>query len=298
MKKIAITLMITIVTMSALMMITHHAHASTNPQLKVRVIGKGQPMIMIPGLTCDGAVWDTTIEALGDKYEYHVFTLPGFAGQAPLQDLEAGFFAQIKAMLYDYIEENNIENPIIMGHSLGGFLALQIGIEKPELAQKLVVVDALPFMTAIQMPTATEESAKPFAQNMKAQMKAAANQTDEQKRAYQQTSLQSLIRNKDYINLATDWGVSSDMNTVAQAMYEMYTTDIRGKLSTIKTPTLVLGAWAAYEAYGSTKESVMNMYRAQYAKHEHLDLDISDTGYHFIMWDDPEFFHNWLNKFL
>lgn len=293
MKKVVITILVIVA-----LAIGHHLHASTPTQLDARVIGKGQPMIMIPGLTCDGAVWDTTIEALGNKYQYHVLTLPGFAGQAPLENLEAGFFKQIKSLVYDYIEDNRIEKPIIVGHSLGGFLALQIGIEKPELAEKLVVVDALPFMTAIQIPTATAESSKPFAENMKAQMKAAANQTDEQKRAYQQMQLQSLIRNKDYISQATEWGVSSDMHTVAQAMYEMYTIDIRSDLAKIKTPTLVLGAWAAYESYGSTKESVMNMYKAQYSKHQHLDLDLSEDGYHFIMWDDPEFFHNWLNKFL
>lgn len=293
MKKVVITILV-----SAVLVLAHHLHASTPVQLDARVIGKGQPMIMIPGLTCDGAVWDSTIEALGDKYQYHVLTLPGFAGQAPLTDVEAGFFSQIKSLVYQYIEENKIEKPIIVGHSLGGFLALQIGIEKPELAEKLVVVDALPFMTAIQMPTATEESAKPFAQNMKAQMKAAASQTDEQKRTYQQMQLQSLIRNKKYIETATNWGVSSDMNTVAQAMYEMYTTDIRADLAKIEVPTLVLGAWAAYESYGSTKESVMSIYKAQYSKHQHLDLDLSEGGYHFIMWDDPEFFHNWLNKFL
>ena len=293
MKKVVITILV-----SAALVLAHHLHASTPAQLNARVIGKGQPMIMIPGLTCDGAVWDTTIEALGDQYQYHVLTLPGFAGQAPLADVEAGFFSQIKSLIYQYIEENQLEKPIIVGHSLGGFLALQIGIEKPDLAEKLVVVDALPFMTAIQMPTATEESAKPFAQNMKDQMKAAADQTEEQRRVYQQMNLQSLIRNKDYMEVATDWGVSSDMHTVAQAMYEMFTTDIRADLAKIETPTLVLGAWAAYESYGSTKESVMSMYKAQYAKHQHLDLDISDTGYHFIMWDDPEFFHNWLSKFL
>ncbi|WP_305981623.1 alpha/beta fold hydrolase [Roseivirga thermotolerans] len=293
MKKVVVRLMAIIAFAVGL-----QVQAYTPSKLNVRVIGEGQPMIMIPGLTCDGAVWDTTIEALGDQYQYHVLTLPGFAGQAPLADVEAGFFNQIKSLVYQYIEENQLEKPIIVGHSLGGFLALQIGIEKPDLAEKLVVVDALPFMTAIQMPTATEESAKPFAQNMKTQMKAAASQTDEQKRTFQQMQLQSLIRNKKYIETATNWGVSSDMNTVAQAMYEMYTTDIRADLAKIKVPTLVLGAWAAYESYGSTKESVMNMYKAQYAKHPNLKLDISEGGYHFIMWDDPEFFLNWLNKFL
>ncbi|NVK85390.1 MAG: hypothetical protein HWE21_13785, partial [Cytophagia bacterium] len=92
MKKVVITILV-----MAALAIGHHVHALTPTQLDARVIGKGQPMIMIPGLTCDGAVWDTTIEALGNKYQYHVLTLPGFAGQAPLENLEAGFFKQIKS---------------------------------------------------------------------------------------------------------------------------------------------------------------------------------------------------------
>ncbi len=294
MKKVVITLLI-----GAAFMVGHHfMHATTPAQLDARVVGKGKPMIMIPGLTCDGAVWDSTIKAMGDNYQYHVLTLPGFAGQAPLENLEDGFFDQIRALIYQYIDENKIEKPIIMGHSLGGFLALQIAIEKPELPEKLVIVDALPFLTSVQMPGMSAENAKDMAIGMRAQMRASASQTYEQKFAYQKAMLPSMIIDEQNIETAADWGAKSDMNTVGQAMYEMYTTDIRSELDKIEVPILVLGAWVAYKDFGSTRESVLSTYTSQYEKAKDVVVDLTDKGNHFIMWDDSEFFQNWLNKFL
>ena len=107
-----------------------------------------------------------------------------------------------------------------------------------------------------------------------------------------------MILDNDNIDIAADWGAKSDMPTVAQAMYEMYTTDIREKLDVIEAPTLVLGAWIAYQNYGVTRESNMNNYRAQYQKLKNVQVDMTDKGNHFIMWDDPAFFHGWLKKFL
>lgn len=183
MKRILVTGGIILIAMASLMFVHHHVHAAEKPMLKTKVIGEGKDVLMIPGLTCDGSVWDSTIEAMGEGYEYHVLTLPGFAGNAPLANVEAGFFAQVTELVYEYIEENQLDKPIIIGHSLGGFMALNIAIEKPDLPEKIVIVDALPFLTAVQMPGATAESAKSFAQGMKAQMKASANQSYEQKLA-------------------------------------------------------------------------------------------------------------------
>lgn len=274
------------------------AFAKDLPELVVEVSGKGQPMIMIPGLTCDGAVWDSTLEALGDEYEYHVLTLPGFAGQAPLENVEAGFFTQIRQMIFDYIEEQELDQPIIVGHSLGGFLALQMAIEKPDFAEKMVIVDALPFMTAVQMPDITAQEAKGFAQTMKTQMKAASEQSFEQKLAYQKSMLPSMINDEENIEIAAKWGAQSDMTTVAQAMYEMNTTDIREDLDQIEIPILVLGAWITYKDFGSTRQSVLNTYTDQYKEAKEVIIDMTDKGKHFIMWDDPEFFQAWLKKFL
>lgn len=282
-------------------MIGHHAtYASIEAgKIKTRVIGEGQPVIMIPGLTCDGAVWDETIEAMGNGYQYHVMTLPGFAGNAPLPDVKAGFFKQVEVMVIDYIDDNNIEKPIIIGHSLGGFMALNIAIKRPDLPLKLVIVDSLPYLTKIQMPQAeTPEQAEQMAKQMTTMVLASDSQPRANKVAYQKQMLQTMIIDKDKIDIAAGWGADSDTPTVAQSMYEMYTTDIRADLTKIKVPTLVLGAWVAYQPYGSTRESTLKLYTDQYEKLSNVTVDMTDIGNHFIMWDDPAFFHGWLKKFL
>lgn len=269
-----------------------------HPGLNVRVEGKGQPIVMIPGLTCSGDVWDSTVEAMGKGYEYHIITLPGFAGNAPIPNHEDKYLEKMRDEVIAYIDKQKLEKPIVIGHSLGGFLALNIAIKKPELTSKLVIVDALPFMTAIQMPTMTAESAKGFAGSMKHQIVNAASQPIENRKAYQRTMLRSMIIDSTQIELATQWSIDSDQETVGQAMYEMYTTDIRPELGKINVPVLVLGAYIAYKDYGATRASVMKSYTEQYANLNGATIDLTDKGNHFIMWDDPEFFLNWLEKFL
>lgn len=277
----------------------HLSYGAVAPNIKTRVIGNGQPVIMIPGLTCDGAVWNETIEAMGNGYQYHVMTLPGFSENEPLADIQAGFFKQVEAMVLDYIDENNIDKPIIIGHSLGGFMALNIAIKRPDLPSKLVIVDSLPYLTGIQFPQAsTPEQAEQMAKQMTSMVLASGSQPRANKLAYQKQMLQSMIIDKDKIDIAAGWGADSDTPTVAQSMYEMYTTDIRADLDKIKVPTLVLGAWVAYQPYGSTRESTLKLYTDQYENLKNVTVDMTDIGNHFIMWDDPEFFYGWLKKFL
>jgi esterase len=43
--------------------------------------------------------------------------------------------------LFDFIDEHEIEDPIIIGHSLGGKVAMRFALENPHMVKKLVVVD-------------------------------------------------------------------------------------------------------------------------------------------------------------
>jgi pimeloyl-ACP methyl ester carboxylesterase len=81
-------------------------------------------------------------------------------------------------------------------------------------------------------------------------------------------------------------------------MYEMMVTDLRGELARIRVPTLVLGAWAAYAPYGSTKESTAAIYQAQYAKLDGVRVEMSEGGYHFLMWDDPQWLQQQVRGFI
>ena len=264
-----------------------------NYSFDVKVSGKGTPMLLIPGLTCAGEVWDETIEELGSGYEYHVVTLPGFAGQAPIES--ENYLMTVGDELIDYLRSEKLENPIVVGHSLGGFLALYIGAEVPKLVAKLVVVHGLPFLGALQNPAATSESVEEMASMMKNNMK---TQTAEQYEQMQPMMLKSMVNSQEDIDRIMEWGRLSDKTTVAEAMYGLYTIDLRSELERIEAPTLVFGAWIAYQSYGATKESTTKLYESQFENHSNYTLKMTDIGKHFVMLDDPKFFIAEVKKFL
>lgn len=260
----------------------------------VEVHGQGTPMLLIPGLSNSGNVWDETVAQYQDEYEMHVVTLPGFAGQKPMAKTDP-YLNQVRDQLLAYLKDQNLNNPVVVGHSLGGFMALMMAVEQPELFQKIVIVDAVPFIPALTAPGATEENSKAMADIMKAQM-------DKQDEAMSSASLDqilpSMITDPEKIKLAKKWGMDSDSASVSQAMYEMMTTDLRDEIATIKTPTLVMGSWVAYKDYGMSNERLKMSYGAQYKNMDNHKLVITDKGKHFIMWDDPEFYFAKMNAFL
>jgi pimeloyl-ACP methyl ester carboxylesterase len=121
----------------------------------VRVVGTGRPIVFIPGLACDGSVWDATVAHLAGKFQAHVVTLSGFAGSAPLADQP--LLPTARAELIDYIQQNHLERPVLVGHSLGGFLAYWISETAPALIGAAIAVDGAPSIGTLLDPTATPE---------------------------------------------------------------------------------------------------------------------------------------------
>src|SRR5690606_19160849 len=216
----------------------------------VEVHGQGTPMLLIPGLSNSGAVWDETVARYEDKYQMHVVTLPGFAGQPPMAENEP-YLSQVRDQLLTYLKAQKLENPIVVVHSLGGYMAMMMAIEQLDLSHKFLIIDVVPFIPALTRPGATEENSKAMADIMKAQM-------DKQDEAMSSASLDqilaSMITDPERIKLAKKWGMDSDSASVSQAMYEMMTIDLRQKIATVKTRTLVMGSWIAYKDYGMSHE--------------------------------------------
>ncbi|TGD82616.1 alpha/beta fold hydrolase [Hymenobacter wooponensis] len=265
---------------------------ASHPAFTVQVVGKGQPMLLIPGLTCPGAVWEATVAHYQKQYQCHVVSLAGFGGTPALPNTQQ-FLQQVRDQLLAYIKTQKLTRPVVVGHSLGGFMALWLSATQPEAVGPLVIVDSLPFLAAIQNPALTVEQAKPMAENMRQQM----SQGKMSAAVARQTSA-SMMSDTARISQATRWSLASDPATVAQAYYDLMTTDLRQDVARIQQPTLVLGAWAAYKAYGSTKEGTKAVFEQQYAKLPQHRIEMSEAGKHFLMWDDTQWFFAQTDAFL
>ncbi|MCF7223407.1 alpha/beta fold hydrolase [Marilutibacter chinensis] len=265
--------------------------------IRVEVVGEGRPVLMIPGLNSAGETWTETCAALqADHVQCHIVTLPGFAGQPAIgQVAEGDWLDAMRDRLLDYVEVRKLERPVVMGHSLGGFVALQMAVERPAAFDRVIVVDALAFLGAVQNPAATAESSRPMAEAMRTRMR---EQDEAAYRAGIVNAVQGMTRDPRRVDTLVAWGEASDRATTAQAMYEMLTLDLRGRLGEVRVPTLVLGSWAAYARFGATRDSVEQTFKTQYAELDGARIELSDDGYHFLMWDDPQWLQAQVRDFL
>lgn len=249
--------------------------------LRVEVVGQGRPVLMIPGLNSAASTWTETCAALQPGVQCHIVQLPGFAG-APAVKSER-FLDGMRDRLLAYVDDRRLDKPVVMGHSLGGVLALQMAAEQPGRLDRLVIVDSLPFLAGLR--GMTPEAAQGAAAAMRQQMQTA---TPAQWEAGARQGAMGMSRTPAHGERVVAWSLASDRETSAQAMSELWGTDLRPLLPRITTPTLVLGAWAAYEPMGSTLESTRKIFETQYAGLNGARVAMSQRGYHFLMWDDPE----------
>ena len=157
-------------------------------------------------------------------------------------------------------------------------LALQMALKDPARIDRLVIVDSLPFFPAARDPKATSETTRPMAAGMRQDMMSSPPD------AYN-TQLQAALR-------------GMTRATTSLAMYELFTIDLRDKLGAIAKPTLVLGSWAAYAPYGATRESTRKIFEDQYKLLPGVRIEMSEAGYHFLMWDDPEWLAAQVREFV
>ncbi|WP_048919161.1 alpha/beta fold hydrolase [Rufibacter radiotolerans] len=278
--------------LALLLVITLTAQAKV-PSFKVVKTGKGPAMILIPGLNSDGEVWDETVRHYQKNYTCYVLTLPGFAGQPAIK--ADHFLNTVRDEIINYVQENKLKKPVLVGHSLGGYMVLSLSVKAPELFGKAVVVDGLPYIGAAQNPNATVETIKPMADQMKNSM---AKMSPEMQKQQEASYGVTMATDSVHIKKVIDWGRKSDYKTTGQAMYEMYTTDLRKDIAGIKSPVLVLGAWFGYKNYGVTKETTTNMYKGQFANLPSAEVKIADTARHFIMYDEPAWMFAQMDAFL
>jgi pimeloyl-ACP methyl ester carboxylesterase len=262
---------------------------STEKSFSVTVTGHGPPVILIPGFSCTGAVWDDTVKHFQDHYECHVLTLAGFGGGPRVPE---PFLQTVRTDLAAYIRERKLDHPIIIGHSLGGSIVLELAEHDPDLPGPLVIVDSLPFVPASYMPNATAQSAIPMAEQIRKAMDVPRAQFIENSK----TQVRTMVTGQaDYERIMT-WVTLTDPEAGGDAMYDLFTTDLRGEIGRIQSPVLVLGTWVAYKKY-TTRAAVEATFHTQYAAVKNCKIVMADTR-HFIMLDDPQWFYQQIDTFL
>jgi N-formylmaleamate deformylase len=238
----------------------------------VEVSGEGPPIIFIPGLGSPGEVWADTVRALEDRYECHVLTLSGFAGRPPIDE---PLSAAVRRDLTRYIRSRRLERPIIVGHSMGGFIALWLAASTPENIGALVVVDAGPALSG------DLDEAKLLRSRW-------ADATDEEFALQSRYMYTGMVTDKKRLGAISSLAARSDRRTIGEAIYEMMVTDLTDRMPEIRAPVLFV------LADGGLQQRI----RKQVEGVRDKKIVVIPKTRHFVMLDDPKRFVEEIEAFL
>ncbi len=255
------------------------------PAIKSELIGKGSPVLLLPGFATPGSIWEETVNNLETKNEYHLISYAGFNGN---ESIEMPWYSTIKEELIDYIKINNLTDLQIIGHSMGGNLAIDLAAVLPDRVVRLILVESIPCMRELMMPGVAAEYVyydSPYNKQM-----LAMDSTQFKNMAIGMAT--NMTFNKEKQKMITNWLIEADRETYVYGYTDLLKLDLRDVLSQVRAETLILGA-----SFPDVEVAKTN-YEKQYANLVNKTIEMASNSKHFIMFDQPTWFYQQVNTFL
>lgn len=105
------------------------------PTIKSTRLGEGFSIVFIHGFCETREMWFPFVEPLAEHYKVICPDLPGY-GESPLEQSELNL-EQVADQLADWFGSEGLEKSVVIGHSLGGYVALALAERHPHLIQGL-----------------------------------------------------------------------------------------------------------------------------------------------------------------
>lgn len=103
--------------------------------------GEGSPLVIIHGLFGTSDNLKAVAKQLADEYKVYLIDAPGHGDSASLKKLSISNMANA---VINFLKEHQLESVSILGHSLGGKIAMEIALLQPQRVDKLLVADIAP----------------------------------------------------------------------------------------------------------------------------------------------------------
>jgi 3-oxoadipate enol-lactonase len=199
-----------------------------NGLVNAAVSGEGPPLILFHSLLADRASFERIVPKLSESFRVIVPELPGFGQSKPA----SGGLAAVAKRMADAVRDSaNGEETIVLGNGYGGFVALRMAIDYPEVASRLVLADC---------GAAFSEPGRQAFRNMAAASRAKGLSaiTDVAMRRLFASEFQE--KNPELMRDRREAFLRTDADVFQEACDALAGLDLRPKLSQVKVPVLVL----------------------------------------------------------
>lgn len=109
--------------------------------LHSKILGKGQPLLILHGFLGSGDNWITLGRQFAKDFEVHLIDLRNHGRSFHDKEMDYKVMCQD---IFHYCEHYHLDNIYLLGHSMGGKVAMHLAVHHPELVNKLIVADIAP----------------------------------------------------------------------------------------------------------------------------------------------------------
>lgn len=247
-----------------------------------------QAVIFIPALFCGSWQWNREIDSLASRYDIYALTLPGFDGRpfaAAGDTAPPNLMQHAAADISRLIRDRHLAHPIVVGHSLGGTLAVLFGATYADEPGAIIAVEGgYPIASdAAKRAAAAEASAAPYDSATPATLAS----------VLRARMLRYVITSPADVDSVAKYAALSDPAAIAAWMRAALTLDLTPRLHEIRAPLLEIVPFDTtidpYQGFASHAAKAQ-AYIAWLAHAPNGALRVIDHSRHFVMFDQPAAF--------
>lgn len=223
------------------------------------VDGQGPPVVLIHGLSGSSTWWLQNVTELRESFTVYGIDLPGFGAMG--RGRSTFSLDDAAVWIRDWMEAVHIRPAHIIAHSLGGYIAVRLAVQFPDLVDRLVLVNP-------------------------------AGISDHKLAEYSLPLMRAAQRVKPrfFPVFARDF-FRAGPRTILEAARRLISENIRDELPLVQQPTLVV--WGITDSL--IPPSIGEVFRAEIPDSE---LYVIDGAGHAPMIDQPEIFNSIVKRFL
>lgn len=193
---------------------------------KLRPVRKGEvprfEIVLIHGLGGAAAEWDQVEPYIKNTFRVFDFELAGHGKTQPVMDPTIASEAK---RLEAFIRDNGIANPSLVGHGLGGMIAMQYALDHPDDIYRLILLDTAPR----QLATAEEKAL-------------IGQQLIESYDRFVAQRYAVMSPNDAVSKRILDMALKTHAPSFVSLLMSSFDFDVTGRLPTLKVPMLVIGS--------------------------------------------------------
>jgi pimeloyl-ACP methyl ester carboxylesterase len=232
----------------------------SSQRLFYRVVGQGPPLVLIHGYGTSGHIWLRTLPYLAETMQLFVLDLPGY-GRSPAP---ASWHVRAMApVIGEWLHALHLPPVAVMGHSMGGAIAIHLTALAPSTVHRLILVNA----AVLPLPRSTSLLA----------LRAAYSMLQPGNGSYPLPLLGDVLQPR--------------FRVLRQTALEMMRCDLHAELASITTPALII--WGERDAL-----LPIDLGRALHAALPQAPLVTLARCGHRPMLAQPEYFSKIVKEFL